>query len=127
MHENFITSSDPFSVRRFEANNRDAVLALWPADVIDWPPGPENIDVLISSVGGAIAGKHHVWVAEAYGRITGSAAVIHNGASLAHLQFLCVASDFTDGHVIARGLAETAIRDVLEFYQNLYERPRRSD
>lgn len=108
-----------------------------------------------------------MWVAESFGRIVGSAAVIHNDASLAHLRYLCVAPDIADRHVVARRLAETAIRDayergylklvvhtnsppsrltavlhdlgfefsrerlmdgehVLEFYQNLYERPRPS-
>jgi GNAT superfamily N-acetyltransferase len=167
MHENFPTSSEPFSVRRFEVRDREAVLALWPADVMHLLPGSETIDVLISSVQDAIAGKHHVWVAEAFGRIIGSAAVIHSDFSLAHLRYLYVVPDFAERQVVARGLAETAIRDayergylklvvhsnlppsrlatalhdlgfefsreretggqhVLEFYQNLYERPQPS-
>jgi N-acetylglutamate synthase-like GNAT family acetyltransferase len=167
MHENFTTSPRPFSVRRFEARDRKAVLALWPADVMHPLAGSQSVDLLINSIEGAIAGKHHMWVAEAFGQIIGSAAVIHNDASLAHLRYLYVAPDFADRHVIARGLAERAIRDayergylkliihsnlppsrltsvlhdlgfefsrerlmdgehVLEFYQNLYERPRPS-
>jgi N-acetylglutamate synthase-like GNAT family acetyltransferase len=167
MHKNFTTSSEPFSVRRFEARDREAVLTLWPADLMNSLSGSEIIDVLIDSVEGAIAGTHHVWVAEAFGRVIGSAAVIRDNASLAHLRCLSVAPDFTDRHVVARALAEMAIRDawergylklvvhtnaapsrltaalhdlgfefsrehsmggehVLEFYQNLYERPRSS-
>ena len=165
MNETFTTSSDPFSVRRFAARDREAVLALWPAAVMHLQPGSETFDVLIDSVEGAIAGKYHVWVAEAFGRIIGSVAVFCNDDSLAHLRCLYVAADFADRHLVARGLAEMAIRDtwergylklvvhtdsppsrltpylhalgfefsrehsmggehVLEFYQNLYERPR---
>jgi N-acetylglutamate synthase-like GNAT family acetyltransferase len=128
-------------------------------------PASQTIDVLINSVDGAIDGKHQVWVAEAFARIIGSAAVISDSASLAHLRYLCVAPDVTERDVVARTLAETAIRDawergylkllvhtssppdrpaaflhqlgfefsrehssggerVLEFYLNLYERPR---
>jgi N-acetylglutamate synthase-like GNAT family acetyltransferase len=165
MSENYTTSTEPFSVRRFEARDREAVLALWPAAVILLQPGSDTIDVLINSVEGAIAGKDHVWVAEASGRIIGSAAVISINDSLAHLRCLCVAPDVAERHLVARGLAELAIRDaykrgylklvvhtnlppsrltaalhelgfefsreratgeahVLEFYQNLYEKPR---
>jgi hypothetical protein len=165
MHDNFTISSEPFSVRRFEVRDREAVLALWPADVMHSLPGTETTEMLIDSVEGAIAGKDHVWVAEAFGRIIGSAAVIHSDFSLAHLSYLCVVPDFAERQAVARGLAEMAIRDayergylklvvhstlppsrlatalhdlgfefsrereaegehVLEFYQNLYERPR---
>jgi hypothetical protein len=127
-------------------------------------PGSQTIDMLINSVEGAIAGKHRVWVAEAFGRIIGSAAVIHSDFLLAHLRYLYVVPDFAERQVVAKGLAQTAIRDayergylklvvhsnlptsrlatalhdlgfefsrerdtdgehVLEFYQNLYERP----
>jgi len=106
--------TEPFSVRPFEARDHEAVLALWPAALMHSPPGSETIDVLIDSVEGAIAGKHHVWVAEAFGRIIGSAAVIRNNASLAHLRCLHVAPDFAERHVVARGLAEMAIRDAWE-------------
>lgn len=164
MHENFTTSSEPFSVRRFEARDREAVLALWPEDVMHSESGSQTIDVLVNSVEDAIAGKHHVWVAEALGRIIGSAAVIPSDLSLAHLRYLYVVPEFAERQVVARGLAEMAIRDayergylkllvhsnlppnrlaaalhelgfefsreretdgehVLEFYQNLYERP----
>ena len=167
MQDSFTISSEPFSVRRFDARDRDAVLALWPADVMHSLPGPETLDMLINSVEGAIAGKHHVWVAEAFGRIIGSAVVIGNDESLAHLRYLYVAPDFAERQVVARGLAQTAISDayergylklvvhsnlppsrlattlhdlgfefsreretggehVLEFYQNLYERPQPS-
>src|SRR6266481_3323264 len=105
VHENFTTSSEPFSVRRFEARDREAVLALWPADVMHSPPSSETVDVFINCIEGAVAGKHHVWVAEAFGRIIGSAAVIHNDASLAHLRYLCVAPVFAERQVIARDLA----------------------
>jgi|SRR5271156_4990973 len=167
MNENFTTSSEPFSVRRFEAQDREAVLALWPVAVKYSQAGSETIDGLINSVEGATAGKHHMWVAEAFGRIVGSVAVICNDASLAHLRYLCITPDFVEPRVVARGLAEIAIKDawergylklvvhtdsppsqptaflhdlgfefsrerwmgrehVLEFYQNLYERPRPS-
>jgi len=63
MNENFTTSSEPFSVRRFEAQDREAVLALWPSDIMHPQPGLETIDVLISSVAGAIAGMALVYVA----------------------------------------------------------------
>ena len=111
VHDNFTTSSEPFSMRRFEARDREAVLALWPADVMHSLPGLETIDVLINSLDGAIAGKHHVWVAETSGRIVGSAAIIHNDASLAHLRYLCVAAEVAERQVVARGLAQMAIRD----------------
>jgi N-acetylglutamate synthase-like GNAT family acetyltransferase len=165
MNENFTTSTEPFSVRRFEPRDLEAVLALWPAAAMHLQPGSDTIDVLINSVEGAIAGTNHLWVAEASARIIGSAAVIRIDACLAHLRYLCVATDFEERHVVARGLAETAIADawergylklvvhthlppdrltaalhdlgfefaqerstggrhVLEFYQNLYERPR---
>ena len=165
METHLTTSAQPFSVRRFEARDRDAVLALWLGDVMHSQPGSEIVDVLTISMEGAIAGKHHVWVAEAFGRIIGSVAVIRNNASLAHLRSLCVAPDFAERHEVARALAETAVRDawergylklvvhtnsspsrltaflhdlafefsrersmggehVLEFYLNLYKRPR---
>lgn len=157
--------TEPFSIRPFEARDHEAVLALWPGAVMHSPPDSETIDVLIHSVEGAMAGKDHVWVAEAFGRIIGSAAVIRNNASLAHLRCLHVAPDCAERHVVAKGLADMAIRDawergylklvvhtnlppgrltpalhelgfefsrerstggehVVEFYQNLYERPR---
>jgi hypothetical protein len=71
MNENFTTSSEPFSVRRFEPRDREAVLNLWPADVMHSEPGSETVDVLIDSIEGAIAGEHHVWVAEARRRALG--------------------------------------------------------
>lgn len=167
MRENVKTSPEPFSVRRFEARDREAVLALWPAEMMHPQSGLETIDLLINSVDGAIAGKQHVWVAEGLGRIIGSAAVIHYDDSQAHLRCLCVAHDVPERRVVAGCLAERAIRDawergylklvvhtnsppsklasdlhhlgfefsrehsldgehVLEFYQNLYERPRPS-
>jgi N-acetylglutamate synthase-like GNAT family acetyltransferase len=70
--------------------------------------------VFINCIAGAIAGKHHLWVAEAFGRIIGSAAVLHNDDSLAHLRYLCVAPDLAERPVIAMGLAERAIRDAYE-------------
>lgn len=165
MNEILTTSSDTFTVRQFEARDREAVLALCPGDVMHSQGDSEANDVLMDAVEGAIAGKHQMWVAEAFGRIIGSAAIIPNDVALAHLRYLCVAHDFADRHVVARGLAEMAIRDawergylklvihtnsppsaaaallhelgfefsrergageehVLEFYQNLYERPR---
>jgi N-acetylglutamate synthase-like GNAT family acetyltransferase len=167
MNETFTTSSEPFSVRRFELRDHDGVLALWPAAVMHFQSDADTFDVLIDSVEGAAAGKDHVWVAEAYGRIIGSAAVIPVNVSQAHLRCLCVAPNVAERDVVARGLAEMAIRDaykrgylklvvhtnlppcrltvalhdlgfefsrerstggehVLEFYQNLYEWPRRS-
>jgi len=167
MRENVKTSPEPFSVRRFEARDREAVLALWPADIMHPQPGLESIDVLINSVAGAIAGTQQLWVADASGRIIGSAAVIHHNSSQAHLRCLCVAHDVPERQIVARSLAERAITDawergylklvvhtnsppsrlaaelhhlgfefsrehsrdgehVLEFYQNLYERPRPS-
>jgi N-acetylglutamate synthase-like GNAT family acetyltransferase len=163
----FTTSSGPFSVRRFEARDREAVLALWPADLTHSQAGLGTIDVLVDSVEGALDGKHHVWVAEAFGQIIGSTAVMRHDASQAHLRCMCVAPGFAERHTVARGLAEVAIRDawergylklvvhtnlppsrltvdfhdlgfefsrehsmngehVLEFYQNLYERPQHS-
>jgi N-acetylglutamate synthase-like GNAT family acetyltransferase len=165
MNEILTTSSETFTIRYFEASDRAAVLNLFPGDVMHSQAGSDAVDVLINAVEGAIAGKHHMWVAEAFGRIIGWAAVIPNNASLAHLRYLCVARDFAERHVVARRLAEIAIRDawergylklvlhtnsppsepaaflhelgfefsreretagehVLEFYQNLYERPR---
>jgi N-acetylglutamate synthase-like GNAT family acetyltransferase len=167
MNQNITTSFELFRVRPFEEQDREAVVALWPADVMHLPPGSEPVDVLVNSVAGAIAGKHHVWVAETVGRIIGVAAVIRYNASEAHLRCLCVAHDSPERQLVARGLAEMAIRDawergylklvvhtssppsrlaadlhklgfefsrelsmdgehVLEFYQNLYERPRHS-
>ncbi|MDB5358553.1 MAG: hypothetical protein JWN24_5006 [Phycisphaerales bacterium] len=114
MNENFTTSTEPFSVRRFETRDHEAVLALWPAAIMHLQPDSDTIDVLINSVEGAVAGKDHMWVAEASGRIVGSAAVIRVNASLAHLRCLCVAPDFAERHVVARGLAEMAIRDAWE-------------
>jgi N-acetylglutamate synthase-like GNAT family acetyltransferase len=114
MKGNFATSSEPFFVRRFEAGDREAVLALWPAAVMHSLPGSETIGVLINAVEGAIDGKDHVWVAEASGRIIGSATVIRTNACLAHLRFLSVAPDFAERHVVARGLVEVAIRDAYE-------------
>jgi N-acetylglutamate synthase-like GNAT family acetyltransferase len=112
MNENFTTSSEPFSVRRFEMRDREAVLALWPATVVTQAqPDLQTIQLMIDSVEGAIAGKDHLWVAEARGRIIGSVAVIRDTASLAHLRCLCVASDIVDRHAVARGLARTAITD----------------
>jgi hypothetical protein len=157
-------------VRPFEVRDREAVLGLWPADLMHSQPGAQTIDLLMNSVEGAIAGKHHVWVAEdveAVPRIVGAVAVITDNAWLAHLRYLYVAPDVTERHVVARSLAETAIRHawergylkllvrsnsppcrpaaflhdlgfefsrentmgeehVLEFYLNLYERPRPS-
>jgi N-acetylglutamate synthase-like GNAT family acetyltransferase len=111
MNENFTASTEAFLVRRFESRDREAVLALWPAAVMQLQPRSDTLDVLIHSVEGAIAGKDQVWVAEASGRIIGSAAVICTNASLAHLRCLCVAPDVAERHVVARGLAELAIRD----------------
>lgn len=159
------TLAEAFSVRQFEAKDHEPVLALWPVAAMHLQPGSDTIDVLINSIEGAIAGKDHLWVAEAAGRIIGAVAVIRINASLAHLRCLCVAADFAERQVVARGLAEMAITDawergylklvvhthsppdrlaapfrdlgfefarerstggqhVLEFYQNLYERPR---
>lgn len=111
MNEHFTTSPEAFSVRRFEAPDHEAVLALWPAGVMHSQPESDVLDVLINSVQGAIAGKDHVWVAEASSRIIGSAAVIHINDSLAHLRCLCVAPDVAERHIIARSLAQVAITD----------------
>jgi hypothetical protein len=114
MDENFVSPSHLFSVRPFEARDREAVFGLWPAEVMHLPPGSQTVDVLNNSVEGAIAGKHHVWVAESSARIIGSAAVISDDPVLAHLRYLCVAPDVTARDVVVRTLAETAIRDAWE-------------
>jgi len=165
MTENFTTSPEPFRVRRFETQDREAVLAMLPADMMHSQSCSETIDVLCNAVEGGNGAKHDVWIAEAFGRIIGSATVVRNDASLAHLQCLSVAPDVAERKEVARGLAEMAIRDawdhgylklvvhtdlppdrftaflhdlgfefsreraidgdhVLEFYINLYARPR---
>lgn len=158
-------SCDTFAVRRCEARDRDAVLTLLPPDVMDSQLSRKSIHVPINSIDAVFVGKHHVWVAEAFGRIIGSVTVIRNNDSLAHLTCMCIAPGFAEGTLVARRLAEKAIRDawdrgyiklvvhtrlppnrlaaelhelgfefsretskggehMLEFYQNLYERPR---
>jgi L-amino acid N-acyltransferase YncA len=77
-------------------------------------PDVETLDVLINSVEGAIAGIHHVWVAEAGGRIIGATVVIPSNASLAHLRFIFVTPDFTDRFAVTMDLVQTAIRDARE-------------
>lgn len=165
MSENFTTPCDPFAVRRFEHRDRQAVLALWPAAVMHLQPGLEPLSVLTHAIAGTLTGKHHLWVAEAAGRIIGATAVIRIDATQAHLNCLCVIPDWAQRQAVANHLADTAIRDawergylklvvhtpaspgqlaailhelgfefsreramgtehVLEFYRNLYERPR---
>ena len=111
MNEQFTSWPESYSVRRFEVPDHEAVLALGPAGVMHLQPGSNALDVLINSVEGAIAGKDHVWVAEASSRIIGLAAVIHINDSLAHLRCLCVARDVAQRHIVARGLAQVAITD----------------
>ncbi len=167
MNEKYTTPSTPFSVRQFEARDREAVMALWPADVLQSQPDAQTLNMLVNSMEDASAGKQQVWVAEASDRIIGSAAVISDSATLAHLKYLFVAPEFVEDHIVARGLAKTAItytrergylklvvhtnlppcrlttflrelgfefsrehlldkEHVLDFYQNLYARPRSS-
>lgn len=111
---NFATSTESFSVRQFEARDREAVLTLSSADVMHWQRGSETADALIDLVEGTVAGKHHVWVAEASGRIIGSAVVVPNNAWLVHLRYLCVIPDLEERDVVAKGLAAMAIRDTWE-------------
>ena len=106
-----LAEMESFLVRRFERRDHEAVLGLWPAGVMHLQPGADAFDVLMHAVEGAIAGKDHLWVAEASGQIIGTAAVISVNDSLAHLRCLCVAADVADRHFVARSLAELAIQD----------------
>src|SRR6266446_877964 len=114
MNDAFSTSAEPFSVRRFETQDREAVLALWPGDLINSQPCSKTIDLLINSAASENAGKHDVWIAEAFGRIIGSAAIVRYDASQAHLKCLSVAPEIVERKIVARGLAEAAIRDAWE-------------
>lgn len=166
MNEDVTTSSEPCSVRRFQARDRNAVLNLSPVDVMHRQADLEVADSLTTAVEGAIAGENQLWVAEASGRIVGLASLVPNTGWVAHLTWLWVAADLAERHAVAIRLAEVAIGDawergylrlvvhsdlppsplraflhdlgfefirehllngdhVLEFLQNLYERPRR--
>jgi hypothetical protein len=114
MNQNFNASSEPFSVRRFEAKDHPAVLALWRTAEMRLRPVSDASDVLIEPSEGDLPANHLIWVAEASGRTVGSATVIHNNPSVAYLRSLCVAPDLASPPAVARALAETAIREVYE-------------
>ena len=114
MFQNVITSFENFSVKPFEARHREAVLALWPESEMLSQPGSDTVETLIDSVDRAIAGKLHMWVAKACRRVIGWVAVIPDNDWLAHLRHLCVVPDLAERIVVARGLAETAIRQARE-------------
>jgi hypothetical protein len=114
MQEISTTSPGPFSVRRFQTLDRDAVLALWSADVVHSLRACETHDVLNPRIEGGLDGNHHVWVAETVGQIIGSVSVIRDSASLAHLRYMCVPADLPARQAVIRGLADAAIRDAYE-------------
>jgi len=116
MNANSSTSSETFSVRRFEARDIEAVIALLSAGVMYSHSGTTTVDLspIIKGVAAAIAGKHPVWVAESSGRIIGVTVGICDGNSLAHLRCLCVAHDIEEPHVVVQTLTESAIKDAWE-------------
>lgn len=114
MNQIFKASSELFSVRRFEAKDHPAVLALWRTAEMRLRPASDASDLLMKPSEGETTDSHLIWVAEAAGRTVGSATVIHNNASVAHLRSLRVAPDVASPPAVARALAETAIREVYE-------------
>ena len=114
MNEDFTTSTAPFLVRRFEAADIVEVAALLWAGVMQSQTGAQTVNRMADYAAEAIEAKHHVWVAESFGRIIGSAVVMSDDRSLAHLRCLCVAPDRAERHIVAEALAELAIRDTWE-------------
>ena len=102
----------PFSVRRFEAKDRSGVMALYAA-YSRHGCASGMADLASASFEGDAAG-HQMWVAEAGGRIIGSAAVISHEVRVAHFKNLSVATDQFDRHRVARGIAKLAVADVWE-------------
>jgi hypothetical protein len=114
MNENFTTSTEPFSVRRFEARDHEAVLALWPAAVMHLQPGSDTIDVLINSVEGEMAIRD-AWE-RGYLKL-----VVHTNLPPCRLTAALHELGFEYSQERSMGGEH-----VLEFYQNLYEQPRLS-
>ena len=101
-----------FAVRRFEAKDRSGVMALYAEHAgTECPSG--MADVASMSLEGAEAG-HQIWVAEAGGRIIGSAAVVSHDVRVAHFKYLCVAINQFDRRRVARAIAALAVADAWE-------------
>src|SRR5208337_4300945 len=103
--QNLTPPSQLFSVRRFRAPDRDAVLALWKGDIMHSQPNSVTDDTRVHFVEGAIAADNHVWVAEAFGRIIGWVGIMPSSAALTHLRWLCLAPDIAGRHVVATSMA----------------------
>ena len=114
MSQDFNASIEPFAVRRFEAKDHSAIMALWRTAQTRLQPVSDRMEVLITPGEGEVPGNYFIWVAEASGRTVGSATVIQNNPSVANLRFLYVAPDVASPPAVARALAETAIREVYE-------------
>lgn len=104
--------ANPFAVRRFEPKDRPGVIALY-AEYAGHEFASGMADLASVSLEGAAAG-HQMWVAEAAGRIIGSAAVVSLDVRVAHFKYLSVATDQFDRQTVARAIAEMAVADVWE-------------